>query len=140
VQEVPQLNPSGYIPPPRFPWPLLLILHVVTFGLFGIIWMIRQSRWAKQVDPSSNATPLLVVALILSIAAGRLSVNPDLLSIAGLTELGGIICFQLGNFHIKGAMETYYNSVEQRNLSLSAPITFFFAMVYFQYQFDRLSK
>src|SRR5439155_1159833 len=46
--------PSGHIPPPRFPWPLVLILHIVTFGLFGIVWMIRQSRWATFQPVAAN--------------------------------------------------------------------------------------
>ena len=119
---------------PALSWPLVLILSILTLGLFEDVWLLWQSRWAKRVDPRSRATVFLVGGLVLFLIGGVFTEISDFSGIAGWVEFGGLILSQVGNFRIKGAIERTYN------VSLSGTMTIFFSAIYFQYHFDRLAK
>jgi hypothetical protein len=118
------------VDPPALRWPLVLILSIVTLGLFEDAWLLWQSRWAKRVDPSSRGTKLLVAGVVLFLIGAILSVFADLKSIAGWVDLAGFVMSQVGNFSVKGSIEKYYK------VSLSGLMTIFFSSIYFQYHFD----
>ena len=128
---------NAYVKPPGLHWLLLLVIDIATLGIFGEIWLIRQSRWAKKADPASNSTLLLVISACLFVGA---IVFAEYKMAAAVVQIAGMVCYQLGNFRVKSAMETYYNSVEPRGLTLSGPMTFFFSSLYFQYHFGRMAK
>jgi hypothetical protein len=119
--------------PPTLRWPLVLILSIVTLGLFEDAWLLWQSRWAKRAEPSSRATKLLVGGVLLFLIGAVLSVFADLKSVAGWVDLAGFVLSQVGNFSVKGAIEKHYK------VSLSGLMTIFFSSIYFQYHFDRLA-
>lgn len=50
--------------PPSLHWFLLLVLCLVTAGLFAIVWPFVQASWVKKIDPESKATTWLVAALV----------------------------------------------------------------------------
>jgi hypothetical protein len=120
--------------PPTLRWPLVLILSIVTLGLFEDAWLLWQSRWAKKVDPRSRATMFLVGGVLLFLIGGGFSAIPDFKSLAGWVEFGGLVVSQVGSFSVKGTMEKHYN------VALSGIMTIFFSAIYFQYHFDRLAK
>ena len=137
-----EANPA-YVKPPKLHWAVLLLLHICTCYTFGLCWLIRQSVWAQKADRESKAMLPTVAGAALSIIyiiyvwtapIGDHKDKPSLL------PLVAIVIFQIGNFRIKRAMETYYNSVEPVNLQLSGPMTFFFSFLYFQYHFRRIAK
>jgi hypothetical protein len=115
-------------------WPLVLILSLVTLGLFEDAWLLWQSRWAKKVDPTSRATIFAIGGLLLFILGGVFTELPDFRSLAGWIELGGLVLSQVGNFSVKGTIEKHYD------VSLSGIMTIFFTSIYLQYHFDRLAK
>jgi hypothetical protein len=125
---------TGNLKPPTLRWPLVLILSIVTLGLFEDAWLLWQSRWAKRADPSSRGTKLLVAGVVLFLIGAILSVFADLKSIAGWVDLAGFVMSQVGNFSVKGSIEKHYN------VSLSGLMTIFFSSIYFQYHFDRLAQ
>jgi hypothetical protein len=125
---------TGKVKPPALRWPLVLILSILTLGLFEDAWLLWQSRWAKKTDPQSRATMFLVAGVLLFIIGVVLSRIEDLKPIAGWVDLAGLVLSQVGNFSVKGSMEKYYN------VSLSGVMTIFFSAIYFQYHFDRLAK
>ena len=122
------------IKPPTLAWPFVLILSVVTLGLFEDVWLLWQSRWAKKVDPQSRATTILVLGVVLFLIGGAFSAFPDFKHAAGWIEFGGLVLSQVGNFSVKGTIEKRYN------VTLSGLMTIFFTSIYFQYHFDRLTK
>jgi hypothetical protein len=124
----------GTLKPPTLRWPLVLILSILTLGLFEDAWLLWQSRWAKRVDPSSRGTKLLVAGVLLFLIGAALSLIADLKSVAGWVDLAGFVMSQVGNFSVKGSIEKYYK------VSLSGLMTIFFSSIYFQYHFDRLAK
>jgi hypothetical protein len=121
---------TGNLKPPTLRWPLVLILSILTLGLFEDAWLLWQSRWAKRADPSSRGTKLLVAGVVLFLIGAILSVFADLKSIAGWVDLAGFVMSQVGNFSVKGSIEKYYK------VSLSGLMTIFFSSIYFQYHFD----
>ena len=122
------------VKPPTLRWPLVLILSLVTVGLFEDGWLLWQSRWAKKVDPRSHATIFLVGGLLLFLIGGVFTKLSDFERFAGWVEFGGLILSQVGNFSVKGTIEKHYK------VSLSGMMTIFFSAIYFQYHFDRLAK
>ena len=125
---------TGNLKPPTLRWPLVLILSILTLGLFEDAWLLWQSRWAKRADPPSRGTKLLVAGVVLFLIGAILSVFADLKSIAGWVDLAGFVMSQVGNFSVKGSIEKHYN------VSLSGLMTIFFSSIYFQYHFDRLAQ
>jgi hypothetical protein len=122
------------VKPPTLRWPVVLILSLVTLGLFEDAWLLWQSRWAKKVDPRSRATIFAVGGLVLFVIGGVFAELSDLKSLAGWVEIGGLVLSQIGNFSVKGTIEKHYN------VPLSGMMTIFFSAIYFQYHFDRLVK
>ena len=128
------IGKSPSVKPPGLRWLLILALSILTLGLFEDAWLLWQSRWAKQADPKSHATKLLVAGVLLFIIGAVFSRIADLKSIAGWVDLAGLVLSQVGNFSVKGSIERYYN------ISLSGVMTIFFSAIYFQYHFDRLAR
>jgi hypothetical protein len=122
------------VKPPTLRWTLVLILSLVTLGLFEDAWLLWQSRWAKKVDPRSRATMFLVGGLLLFLVGGVFTELSDFERFAGWVEFAGLILSQVGNFSVKGTIEKHYK------VSLSGMMTIFFSAIYFQYHFDRLAK
>src|SRR3984893_2821257 len=121
------------VKPPTLRWPLVLILSLVTLGLFEDGWLVWQSRWAKSVDPRSRASIFAVGGLLLFVIGGVFTELPDFKSLAGWVEIGGLVLSQVANFSVKGTIERHYN------VSLSGMMTIFFTSIYLQYHFDRLA-
>jgi hypothetical protein len=49
--------------PPSMHWFVVLLLTIVTLGIFGVVWPFIQASWVKKVDPSSKAGTYLVGSL-----------------------------------------------------------------------------
>ena len=113
---------------------MVLLLSIVTLGIFDDVWLLRQAWWAKKADLRSRAMIFVVAGLGLLILGGVLGELSTLKVAAGWIEVAGLVISQIGNFSVKGTMEKYYN------VSLSGLMTIFFTSIYFQYHFDRLAK
>lgn len=105
--------------PPDFHWAAVFVLGLVTFGLFSLVWLCIEASFVKKIKPTSNFVLFLVLALI-----------PGL----------GIVFAIIGIFKMRDAIQEYYNTVEPINLRLSGVMTFFFALLYFQYHFSRIAQ
>lgn len=139
-----QANPA-YVKPLKLHWAVLLLLSICTCHTFGLCWLIRQSVWAQKANRESYDKAMLptvagvVLYFIYLIYVGTAPIG-DHKDKSSPLPLVAIVLIQIGNFRIKRAMETYYNSVEPVNLQLSGPMTFFFSCLYFQYHFRRIAK
>jgi hypothetical protein len=153
---------SGANMPPDLHWGLILLIACFTSGLFLTIWLFIQANWIKSINPASKAirdlaiailSPMAgVIVLIVMVAAGGIaSAGFDHMSAAAIGSLSlgfivfGFFCivgfvFQLkGVFGMRDSMVIYYNSTEPINLRLSAIMTFFFNVFYFQYHMSRIA-
>jgi len=124
--------------PPNWHWIVVLLLGVVTWGLFNGIWALIQANWVRRLI--RNNKPLVLVAMypagmvtIFIMAALRIPLVP-------LVNLITAIVYLIGIFSIRSAMEEYYNSTENIGLQLSGVMTFFFSTVYIQYHINQIAR
>jgi len=144
-------QPMGGGPiPPALHWGLVLILGMVTFGLFQIVWVFVQTGFIKKIDPKNNSRMLFVLTVILEFVSVGLSMSVMFLGagraggmIAALglpVSLAAAVCALLALFKMRSSMLQYYNTVEPIQLKLSGVMTFFFNIYYFQYHFSRIAE
>jgi len=126
--------------PPGLHWAWVLVLAIVTLGIFSWIWMFVEAAYANKLR--TNSKPLLFYCLGLPgfFIAGVLSATPDLKGLGALMQIGAAILLICGHFSLKNALEEYYNSVEPINLQLSGVMTFFFNVLYFQYHLSKIRE
>jgi hypothetical protein len=135
---------GSYPTPPRWHWGWVLLLTVVTFGLFYIVWAFVQAVWVRRIDRTSHAIHLLLVYLALSIVGevvtGTAASNASGQAAAGaLVSLVGVAAFIAAAFSVRRSLLDHYNRVQPIGLELSGAMTFFFGVLYFQYHFRRIA-
>ncbi len=139
--------------PPDMHWAVVLLISLVTLGLFGVYWMHKEASFVKKIDPSSNAiqTWLGVAAcwvfqIVLFFSAGLLGamgaadVAGLLHTLANLVNLVMVALMIVTAFSMRTSLTRYYNTVEPIGLQLSPAMTFFFNFTYFQYHFSRIAE
>lgn len=127
---VESLPPSGH-------WVFVVVLGIVTFGLFWIIWLLVQASWIRRVRPESKAILyLLGYAVCLAGIVVLGSKNP----ITVFVQLGGLVAYLIGIFQMRSDIEEYYGSLNPAGISLSGGMTFFFNAAYFQYHFREIRQ
>ena len=131
--------PAGPIPP-GLHWALLLLLSVVTWGIFSMIWTFVEAAYAHKLRTSSKPLLFYGIGIPAIFVAGGMSVVPDgsYKVFAALVQLSGVVLIIAGHFSLKNALEEYYNRVEPINLQLSGVMTFFFNVFYFQYHLSKI--
>jgi hypothetical protein len=133
---------SLYPPPPSLHWGLVLLLAILTCGIFQWVWGIVQASWIKKVQPTSKALIYYIIALVvyaLAIAV-RIAAPLPTRPFSGLINLGGAILWLVGAFSMKNSIEEHYNTAEPIALQLSGVMTFFFNVIYFQYHFTQIAR
>ena len=148
--------PAGYVAPtgPQYPsppslhWGILLLLGILTCGVFGWVWAFVQAAWVKKVEPESKAllyygisVGLLVIMIGAAFAAG-VAGNRDAGSggLYLLCRLAGGIMWLVASFNMRSSIEEHFNSREPIGLSLNGVMTFFFNVYYFQYHFTKINE
>jgi hypothetical protein len=130
--------------PPNLHWSIVIILRILTRGLFDLVWAMIQANWARKL--SGDNKPMVLVAMYpAGMIAGFLSIalsrgTPPLAALGGLMILAGLIASVVGMFSIKSAMEEYYTTTENIGLQLSGVMTFFFGTTYLQYHINSLHR
>jgi len=129
--------------PPDFHWALVLLIGVVTCGLFLSAWLIVEAAWIRKIKPSSSSLVIVIGAIAAGYVSGFLGGawgrDPEY-PIASVLWLGSVILHIVAVFSVRGELEEYYNATENINLRLSGVMTFFFAIFYFQHHFSRIAK
>ena len=147
-QSVPQGLAAGPVPP-NLPWPVVLILSWVTFGLGALVWGFKQALFVKKIDPSSKAVLMLVLAVISMVVQVCLafvgtrsygSSREIMTALSALLNLPILVAGLIAIFGMRSALIRYYNTVEPIGLRLNGVMTFFFSILYFQYHFSRIAR
>src|SRR5262249_51198120 len=118
-------------PPPNLHWGIVLLLTIVTCGIFGVIWLFVEAAWVKKVRPNSRAIFYLIGYVVLIFAAAFLDAEQGRNPAASLLQLGALVLALSAIFSMRGDIEDYYNTEENIGLSLNGVMTFFFAIFYF---------
>lgn len=131
---------SQYPPPPDMNWVLLLVLSIVTCGIFYLVWMFIQAAYVSKIDRDSKAMMFYAIGLGCSIGGSIIRTMDSIGPIGGLINLAGSVMIIMANFKMKASLEGHFNRVEPVNLQLNGVMTFFFATIYFQYHFNRINN
>ncbi|MEG9437720.1 DUF4339 domain-containing protein [Edaphobacter sp. HDX4] len=140
---------SPYPDPPNLHWALVLLLAIVTCGLFAVIWDFVQVLWMKRVQPQTRAFPYFLGYAILSFVNGGISARTSALAMHGhhhtsplsvLISIGVFVLVILYRFAMRDSLEAHFNSAEPIGLRLGPIMTFFFGGLYFQYHFNRINE
>jgi uncharacterized protein DUF4339 len=132
--------------PPNFHWVLVLVLSLLTRGLFSDIWLIVEASWVRKVTNSTKDIFLAVGALasmfaglVLLVAGDGTDVAP-MMALGWVLLLGSLVLRIVAVFSIRSSIQDHYNTAEPINLSLSGVMTFFFGAIYFQYHFNQINS
>lgn len=131
--------------PPAMHWTLVLLLSIVTVGVFAVVWSYVQARWVRRLDPRSHARWLLTLSLLVAIPTGLFygaamaaridgaTIAPDTLKI-GVGLLGASwLCHVIAYMMMLRTIRQYLRARQVR-VPL-APITLiFFSLWYLQGQ------
>jgi hypothetical protein len=143
---------SQYPPPPSLHWGVVLLLTFLTCGIFALVWLVVEVLWIKKVKPDTKSAMYLTIAVCLwlamigfgfyrgVIAASTGLASPGLQGLSLLLNLVYIVMHLLTVFTMKSDLEEHFNSAEPIGLSLSGVMTFFFAVFYFQFHFNRINE
>ena len=133
---------AQYPAPPSLHWGFVLLLGIVTCGIFLWVWAIVQANWVRKVQPNSKGMILWSFAILCSLIDGVLSALPDnnAKGLMTLFRLAGAILWISGSFSMKNSIEEHYNTAEPIGLSLNGVMVFFFNVFYFQYHFTQINE
>jgi preprotein translocase subunit SecY len=128
--------------PPRLHWGLLLVLSVITLGVFGTVWMIVQANWVRKVRGRSRTLPwaianasvipaLFLFALVMGGLGAVLHLQNVQAAIEIATQWVRIVMYALWIL----TLYMLHNelSAQPIGIPLSGVATFFFGPIYFQY-------
>ena len=108
-------------------WALVLLCTVLTFGIFGIVWMFVHAMWVRRIEPTTNALLVLMVGIPLQI----------LLGLDGYEFLAAVV----GGVATTWAYFSMRSAVEARfGVALSGIMTFFFNLLYLQYHMTDIAE
>jgi hypothetical protein len=129
--------------PPDFHWALVLVLSLVTCGLFYYVWLIVEAAYVKKIRQDSKGLVLIILSLVATFIgssfAGVAGARNDGSPLGALLLLASIVLIYVGMFQIQNDLEDYYNTEEPIHLQLNGVMTFFFGVFYFQHHFSRIS-
>lgn len=136
--------PGGqWPPPPDMHWAAVLLLSMVTCGIFGLVWFYKQAAFVKRLDARNQAIQfffgyiaVFCLSMLLSLA-GRYQV---LLLVNILLPWAALALLLAAVFSMRSVLLNHYNAVENIGLRLGPVMTFFFNMLYFQYHFSRIAR
>lgn len=138
--------PSMGPEPPHLAWIFVLLLGVLTCGLFSFGWLLYQASFVRKLDAASKALALLLgsvgmyfAGFIGSFGIAVVAPNSSIGAlIGGLCSLGSMALYFVAVFDMRKSLLNYYNTTEPLSLRLSGVMTFFFAVLYFQFHLDRI--
>lgn len=122
--------------PPNLHWSLVVVLGIVTVGIFWVIWLFVQAAWIRKVVPKSRALFYLlgyVIAAFLAVLFDKSLVDPIL-------RIAGIVLSLMGIFAMRSDIEEYSTTLTPAGISLSGVMTFFFSAAYFQYHLKEVRE
>lgn len=130
----------AYPDPPGLSWIVVLLLAVVSCGVFTLVWNIVISVWLRKVKPDAKALIFYVAGLVVAGIAfffKLTGVEADmeflLTPLFRLTECALLI---IGAYYFKSDFEEHYTKVTGVSFSMNPVMTFFFGSLYFQYHIN----
>jgi hypothetical protein len=131
--------------PADFHWALVLLICIVTCGIFGWAWFFVEAAYLRKIKPDSKGVLFGILALSSAFIGGLFNGFSKAMSgtdspVSGLFSLVAFVLIIVALFQVKSDLEDYYNVEEPINLRLSGVMTFFFGILYFQYHLSRIAQ
>jgi hypothetical protein len=126
--------------PPRLHWAIVLVLSIVTLGLFMDIWLLVQAWWVRKHDRSSRALTVYVWSIVLSLL-GEVLMKFDVPSpvTAGLFIVGLVLAL-VSTFAVRDFLAAYIRSITGKPAYLGSFLTLILGPIYLQYHMNRLAE
>lgn len=124
-------------PAPSLHWALVLLISVVTLGLFTLVWIFVHSTWVKKIDARSNATTYLIIAVVSGFAAGF--VRDSSFAVSGFLQLAQFVLTLMGYFSMSASLKRF-GAERQLPMDIGGVTLFFFTLFYFQGQLTRIAR
>src|SRR5689334_2152262 len=111
--------------PVDFHWALVLLIGLLTCGLFWWAWWIVEAVFVRKLKSDSKGLLFVILAFACNFAGGFINgmmraVNPSETVNYGVPfSLIGLVLFVIAEFQMKNDLEEYYNSEEPINLRLN---------------------
>jgi hypothetical protein len=131
--------------PPSLHWAIVLVLSIATSGLFAWLWMFRQARFARKIDPSNNAPLQLAAGFALALFSILLNVVNTITVARGgeSTNFGvtGTVMYFFTLFMLISAyLEIRKTLTSHYGIQMSTVLTVIFNVYYVQYHLSRIVK
>lgn len=146
--DTPEQRRSDLPSPPSLHWGVVLLLTIVTFGIFGIVWPFIQSSWVRKIDGRSRATLLLGLAfgcfvvgyaLVIAGAMPRGQAPGGGAPFGVLLMLAYLVLYVVAYFSMAGSLERHF-SRSTPTVRIGGITLFFFNMYYLQGQLRWLAR
>lgn len=150
---------NGAALPPKLHWGLVLLLTVVTCGLFSAVWGLMQTWWVKQVDAGSTAFRRMWISLGIVYSYGfagnfltpwmRYDNEGQVITegLAVLFGLGMLICmlvslviYYMSLFDARSSIERYFRDVEPLDVQINPAFLALGGIFYLQYHLTRIAQ
>ncbi len=129
-------------PPPRLHWGIVLVLEIISVGLFDPVWLVVQANWVRRVKGKSRALPwaiaylcalpmLFGAVIFVSAAFAFVNMQPDPAIFEGISDL-----FRLAVIGLRLlTVFTLRNELAEEPIRVfvGGGLTFFFGAIAFQY-------
>jgi hypothetical protein len=131
--------------PPSLHWAIVLLLTIVTFGLFGLVWMLIQASFVRRIDPANRALFQILVSILLVTVQIALGVMVAVTMARGGqgTDLRAVMTM-LRSFEFIMILTAYWQIratlMKQYGLELNGALTLLFNVYYVQYHLSKLAS
>ena len=124
--------------PPGLHWTLVLLLGILTVGIFLDVWMIVQAVWARKLDKANKGLVLYVSGIALSFVVWFLGkANVDV-RVQVAVRVATAVLMVVASFKVRDALGEYISDVDRRPTYLSGVLTIFLGPIYLQYHMDKV--
>ena len=131
--------------PPTLHWAIVLVLSLVTFGLFGCFWMFRQAWFARKLNPDNRAVLCFAIAFLLALFSILLRATVAITVARGgeATETGttGLVLWMFQVLAVAGGfLQIRETLMGCYGIRLNAALTVLFNMFYIQHHLTLLGS
>ncbi len=124
------LAASAAAQPPKLHWAWVVVLGIVTLGIFWLIWLCVEAAWVRKVRPQSQSLYYVIAYIGTAFGGGFLeSFYP---STGVIFRVVATVMGLIAIFRLRSDIEDYYSDITP-GFTLSGVMTFFFNAAYFQY-------
>jgi hypothetical protein len=135
------MNAAEKLPaPPRLHWIIVLLLTIVTVGLFADVWMIVQAWWVRKFDKKSRALALCIAGIVATALTEVLNETHAGNGFVAVVGIGSLALDLVASFSLRDSLAWYITSLTRKPTYLSGMMTIFFGPIYFQYHMNKVRR